>query len=267
MDVPPRVAAPDGRLGGSTGKRYRRDRQRDRDEPLIELRAEHRLHRGVPLPAGPRAPELRVPGLQHRHVETAYLNWKAKYFVNGTVIRPENGNDTVSEGIGYGMLIGVFMNDQPMFDTLWSYAKAHPSNKNIGLMASVFQERVSRSCIRRGAATDADEDMAYALLMASKQWSGGSYASDAATLIGNIFTHEVSGDILLPGDSFGSNGLNQLDPSYFAPSYYRAFASVDSGHNWMAVLDRCYTILAAAAPSGSSGLVPNWVNQSGPASP
>ena len=213
-----------------------------------------------PYPQGHTLPNCSFPAYNTDDVEAAYLNWKAKYFVNGTVIRPENGNDTVSEGIGYGMLIGVFMNDEPMFDTLWGYAKAHPSNKNDGLMTFCIPNG-SGSCTGAGAATDADEDMAYALLMASKQWSGGSYASDAATLIGNIFTHEVSGDILLPGDSFGSNGLNQLDPSYFAPSYYRAFARVDSGHDWMAVLDRCYTILAAA--SGSSGLVPNWVNQSG----
>ena len=38
-------------------------------------------------------------------------------------MRPENSNDTVSEGIGYGMLIGVYMNDQPMFDKLWAYAQ------------------------------------------------------------------------------------------------------------------------------------------------
>ena len=48
--------------------------------------------------------------------------------------------------------------------------------------------------------------------MASKQWSGGSYASDATTLIGNIFAHEVSGNILVAGDSFGSNGRTSSTP-------------------------------------------------------
>ena len=61
-----------------------------------------------------------------------------------------------------------------------------------------------------------------------------------------------------PGDSFGSSGLNELYPSYFAPSYYRAFATVDSGHDWMGVLNECYTI--RGGPKGSDGLVPNWVN-------
>ena len=80
--------------------------------------------------------------------------------------------------------------------------------------------------------------MAYALLMASKQWSDGTYASDASTLIPNIFTHEVNGNILEGGDSF--NNANELDPSYFAPSYYRAFAAVDTAHDWMGVLNECY---------------------------
>ena len=111
------------------------------------------------------------------------------------------------------------------------------------------------------SATDGDEDMGYALLMASKQWSGGSYSSDATALIGNIFAHEVNGTTLVAGDSFGSNGLNELDPSYYAPSYYRAFATVDSGHDWMGVLKQCYTTLATA--SGSYGLVPNWITPSG----
>jgi endo-1,4-beta-D-glucanase Y len=210
-----------------------------------------------PYPQGHALPNCTFPGYNTDTVETAYQNWKGKFYSGGKVIRPENGNDTVSEGIGYGMLIGVFMNDQPMFDTLWSFAKSHNDGK--GLMTWCIPSGQSGSCSGSGSATDGDEDMAYALLMASKQWSGGSYASDASTLIGNIFTHEVNGTILESGDGF--NNTNQLDPSYFAPSYYRAFAKVDSGHNWMGVLDQCYTILAAA--SGSYGLVPNWVNQSG----
>jgi endo-1,4-beta-D-glucanase Y len=212
-----------------------------------------------PYPQGHALPNCAFPAYDTDVVETAYTNWKAKFFVGGKIVRPENGNDTVSEGIGYGMLIGVFMDDKSMFDTLWSYAQSHFDGNH--LMTWCQGTGQSGSCNSSGSATDGDEDMAYALLMASKQWSGGTYASDATTLIGNIFSHEVSGNILLPGDSFGANGLNELDPSYFAPSYYRAFAGVDSSHNWMGVLDQSYTILAAA--SGSDGLVPNWVTQSG----
>jgi endo-1,4-beta-D-glucanase Y len=212
-----------------------------------------------PYPQGHALPNCTFPTYSTDTVETAYTNWKAKFFDGTKIVRPENGNDTVSEGIGYGMLIGVFMNDQPMFDALWTYAKSHFDGNH--LMTWCQGTGQSGSCNSSGSATDGDEDMAYALLMASKQWSGGSYSSDATTLIGNIYTHEVNGTTLVAGDSFGASGLNELDPSYYAPSYYRAFASVDSGHNWMGVLDQCYTTLAAA--SGSYGLVPNWVTPSG----
>ena len=41
-------------------------------------------------------------------------------------------NSTVSEGIGYGMIIAVFMGDKPTFDGLWAYERQHLDE--IGLM-------------------------------------------------------------------------------------------------------------------------------------
>ena len=41
------------------------------------------------------------------------------------VRRPTNGDDTVSEGIAYGMLAAVYMVDKPTFDGIYTYAKAH----------------------------------------------------------------------------------------------------------------------------------------------
>ena len=84
-----------------------------------------------PYPQGHALPNCGFPTYSTDIVETAYQNWKMAFFDGTKIIRPENGNDTVSEGIGYGMLIGVFMNDQPMFDALWSYAKAHFDSKGL----------------------------------------------------------------------------------------------------------------------------------------
>jgi endo-1,4-beta-D-glucanase Y len=212
-----------------------------------------------PYPQGHASAYCSFPIYSTDSVATAYTNWKAKFFDGTKVIRPENGNDTVSEGIGYGMLIGVFMNDKAMFDLLWAYAKSHFDGN--GLMNWCIASGMKNSCGGTGGATDGDEDMAYALLMASKQWSGGTYASDANTLIGNIMSHEVESgsNVLKPGDNFG--GASEMDPSYLAPSYYRAFAAATGNSKWMDVLNESYTILAAA--SGQYGLVPNWATSSG----
>ena len=211
-----------------------------------------------PYPQGHPSANCTYPIYNTDTVGSAYTNWKTKFFVGGTIIRPENSNDTVSEGIGYGMLIGVYMNDQPMFDALWTYAKAHLDGK--GLMTWCIPGSGSTSCSGSGSATDGDEDMAWALLMASKQWSGGTYATDATGLIGKILTNEVTSDgVIEAGDGF--NNATEINPSYFAPSYYRAFAAATGNAAWTTAVEKTYGILAAA--SGTDGLVPNWVNQSG----
>src|SRR5579871_699531 len=56
----------------------------------------------------------------------AYQDWKKRFVVTSDggslrVIRPENNNDTVSEGIGYGMLLSVFAKDKQTFDGLFAY--------------------------------------------------------------------------------------------------------------------------------------------------
>ena len=69
-------------------------------------------------------------------VSATYLNWYSHAVINtgvtrsgfptctgcARVYRNTNGNDTVSEGIGYGMLIAVMMDDKTLFDSLYKYA-------------------------------------------------------------------------------------------------------------------------------------------------
>jgi endo-1,4-beta-D-glucanase Y len=207
-------------------------------------------------------------GASGKYLVQMYNTWK-KTFVTGSgnstrVIRPENGNDTVSEGIGYGMLIAVYMGDQPLFDGLWSYAKAHPAS---GLLMNWCIPGNGGSCSASGgSATDADEDMAFALLQADKQWGGGSYASDASMLIKQIGDKDIDTGTMLPngGSNFGS-GM-QTNPSYWAPAYYRAFATVDSGHPWNTIANNVYTALNAIAGksngNAAGALVPAWCSGS-----
>jgi endo-1,4-beta-D-glucanase Y len=185
----------------------------------------------------------------------AYQNWKATFVVadgsNQRVQRPENNNDSVSEGIAYGMLIAVYMNDQTLFNGLFGFWKSHaaagPSN------APLMDWKAGSG---NGSAVDADEDAAFALIQASKQWSGGTYAADGLAMIKAIFSNEVeSGTLAIkPGNNFGGNALT--NPSYFAPAYYRVFATLDTGDNWAGVITKTYSMLNAI--KGSNGVVPGW---------
>jgi endo-1,4-beta-D-glucanase Y len=189
-------------------------------------------------------------------VKSIYDGWKSQYVVTASpgyrVQRPENSNDTVSEGIGYGMLAAVYMGDQTTFDGLWQYAKAHFDSR--GLMNWKIQSSGTVASDGMGSATDADEDMAWALIMASGQWPTGTYLADAKNIISALRTNVIAGDYTLkPGDAWG--GSNKTYPDYFSPAYLRVFKIVGADPIWDKVIDRNYEILAQV--SGQYGLVPD----------
>jgi len=211
-------------------------------------------------------------------VKAAYAKWKSDTVTssgaNGfeRVQRPnEPGllpDSTVSEGIGYGMLLAVYMNDQSLFDNLWQYEQ-HWTDKN-GLMNwYILPDGSGLAPNGSGGATDADEDMAFALVMADKQWGGqGSlsmtYLAYAQQQIGHIWASEILDSKLpLPGEW---GGWNTVNISYFAPAYYRDFATLDPSHDWAAVIQTVYDTIdyAVTAANGnqSNGLVPAWCDDS-----
>ena len=77
--------------------------------------------------AGSPGPNCTKPtAADGKFLVPAYNFWKSTFAPGGTtVIRPENGNDTVSEGIAYAMLIAANVIDQPFFDAMYTYWKGH----------------------------------------------------------------------------------------------------------------------------------------------
>ena len=210
----------------------------------------------------------------------AYNKWKTDLVVSDgargflRVRRPNSSGAVVdssnSEGIGYGMLLAVYANDQNTFDNLWKYEQLFPDNH--GLM-NWYIAPDGNSVLGSGAATDADEDMAFALVMADKRWGGqGSlsttYLAAAKTLIGLIWQYEVDASrnhVLTSGDQSDGSVINI---SYFAPAYYRAFGRVaNTASNWKMVIDTSYTVISATlnAQNGNTqnGLVPAWSTPAG----
>jgi len=211
----------------------------------------------------------------------AYAKWKndllttngARGFVR--VLRPDSPGEidtSNSEGTAYGMLLAVAMNDPATFDGLWSYSQLFLDSN--GLMNwEIDPNGDGPTSEGSGAATDADEDMAYALLWADARWGGKgtlstSYHDLAVKQINAIWSAEVDhtrNDALAPGDQFG--GASIVDISYFAPSYYRLFATASGQSGWNDVVDTSYAIIAAslstANGNATNGLVPAWCTPSG----
>ena len=193
---------------------------------------------------------------------TAYSSWRSTYVVAGNpgmrVQRPENGNDTVSEGIGYGMLAAVYIGDQATFDGLWTYAQAHFDTFTNTLMNWHITSGGATASDGTGSATDGDEDMIWALLMASDQWSSTTYLAAAQNMIEAMWGYSVFPDgSIQNGDHW--QDTDALNPDYFSPAYYRVFAKATNRAAWgKLVIDAGYAHLAGV--TGNNGLVPDESN-------
>jgi endo-1,4-beta-D-glucanase Y len=188
-------------------------------------------------------------------------------------------HSTVSEGIGYGLLIAVYMGDHTLFDGLWSYEQLHLDPNGLMNWSLDASGNVTKDAsgveVGAGGATDADEDMAFALTMADKQWGGQgslpkSYASYAVAQVQAIWNHEVYQSKLAdPGDTWQGDLWGQINISYFAPAYYRVFKKIDGGDTWDAVTETVYDTIDNTLKPGNgnttNGLVPGWSTSTGDA--
>ncbi len=200
---------------------------------------------------------------------SAYSSWKSTYVTSSgapsgalRVTNPQTlscsgtsvTSGTVSEGMGYGMLAAVYMGDQTTFDQLLAYVNAHLDSK--GLMNWCLTS--SGSIVGSYSATDADEDIIWALLMASDQWNSASYLTTAQTMIAAMRKYSLLNDGTLEiGDN--ANTADMTHPDYFSPAYYRVFAKATGDTFWSTyVVNTNYTHLANV--SGTDGLVPDASN-------
>lgn len=169
-----------------------------------------------------------------------------------------------SEAQAYALLRALWSSDEAAFRRSWRWARDHLQRRD-GLLAWLWRDgRVVDS----HTAADADVDMAFALLLASRRWGDPSLAQEGTRMVQAIWQREVvvinGAPYLVAGDWAAEGGVVALNPSYFAPYAFRIFHDVDPGHDWFSLLDSSYRTLFAveASPldSGrSAGLPPDWV--------
>ncbi len=210
-----------------------------------------------------------------------YTSWKAKFYTdcgNGMarIANGQGSGNTVSEGMGYGMLLAVGSNDQAAFNALWAFYKAHVDVN--GLMNWSVNNCTTQTPGSQDdfAATDGDEDAAMALVQADAKWGG--YTTDAKNLIGLIKQYETSQTTtptyLRPGDAANNGGKGEgvVNPSYFATGYWRAWATYTGDAFWNQLATDAYAMLAqfqalsipdALNVNYTGALVPDWGTSQG----
>jgi endoglucanase len=212
--------------------------------------------------AAPLLNELEVRGL----LQSSWTQYKNTFIqVDGRVI-DYNGNISTSEGQAYAMLRALWMRDKPTFDATYRWAKDNLQiPRGDHLFSWKWGQKADKSwgALDTTSATDADQDIALALILGAKIWNEPQYQSEALPILNEIWDrltlNAPLGRVLLPGDWPPKGRTYQINPSYFAPYAYRVFAEVDDNHDWTLLIDSSYEIMSRAVTQTESGLMPDWV--------
>ena len=235
--------------------------------------------RAMTYPAGTILPSGLTAALDAA-VTSAYDRWKSAYLsagCGGQVVKTGGGTGaddalTVSEGHGYGMMITAIMDGhdaraQELFDGLYRVFRTVPSTINRELMAWA----IGSNCRPVGAAnsaTDGDLDIAFALLLANRQWGSDgpiNYLGEARKVIAAIDASEMNSTTRLPLMGDWAKGGGTLfwatRPSDFMLDHFRAFGAVSGSGGWTTTVDRIYAVTASLQSrfSTTTGLLPDFV--------
>ncbi len=244
--------------------------------PLIEARGE------VPKRPFPQAAFVNSTGLRPNTVSQSQMDaavlsfwstWKAKYLKPSVAVSGDykvdynNTGTTVSEAMGYGMLLSAYMagadpQAKTYFDGLNRFRKRYPSVGNPALMNwRVFGNEVNTPS---NCATDGDLDIVMALFLAHAQWGDADYLGEANTLLQAIRTSLVrADDTLRLGD--WDNVAGRTRPSDAMTAFFRSFYHITGDSFWASVEAKAYEIMEhlQTVHSPSTGILPDFAMLSG----
>ena len=252
------------------------------DSGAVELNARPFPQR-VEYAPGSILPSHRTQEELDNDVRAFYDYWKSEYLIEDgssddgfPMYRVAFGKSeeargtTVSEGQGYGMMIVPIMaghdpDAQIIFDGLWAFARAYPSEIDSRLMDWNVPDPEGND-----SAFDGDADIAFGLLLADAQWGSAgrvNYKAEAEKMIGGILEATIGPESHLPmlGDWIDAYGAdhNQYTPrsSDFMLVNFRAYGEATNDPVWNDVIVQSQNVMTAiqANHSPQTGLLPDFI--------
>ena len=175
---------------------------------------------------------------------------------DGRVLRHDQGDDIVSEGQAYGMLIAELAGRADLASTIWSWTKDHLQNAD-GLLA--FHASSDGQVLDKQPASDADTLAAYALLRYSGPGQDALHA-DGKRLAAAVLRLETVQDahgrpVLVAGPWATKPAV--VNPSYWMPSVFDDLARRTGDAAWREMGDAT-VMLTDRLTSHGAQLPPDW---------
>jgi endo-1,4-beta-D-glucanase Y len=195
------------------------------------------------------------------YLRSAWESYKPVYVAEpGYVLdRTRGDGEAISEGQGYALLRAAWMCDLPAFERTFRWVEANLRRPD-GLYAWAWSARRG-ALIDSNTATDGDQEIAFALILAAHAFARPDFESRARELLVAIRTHEA---IEVPGGWFPAAGNwavteRIVNLSYFLPYAYPDFARVDPDGGWDRVTDTGYALLGRVLQQPGVKLPPDFI--------
>jgi endoglucanase len=152
----------------------------------------------------------------------------------------------------------VATHDAPRFASIWTWTKENLQEPS-GLFAYDWSDG---AIVGSGAATDADLNTAWALVLGAKTFHDPAYEKDGLAVASAVLANETvvsAGRLELVAGPWARSAPYPVDPSYFSPQAMAALASASGNPSWTQ-LEANSQQLVAALQGGDSAhyLPPDW---------
>ncbi|MCG8580362.1 MAG: glycosyl hydrolase family 8 [Bacteroidales bacterium] len=191
------------------------------------------------------------------------------YYVRMNGTGGDGSEITTSEAHGYGMIVfalmaGQFKDAQKYFDGMLNMFEKHRSTGNPECMSWVIHETEEHR-YDKGSATDGDMDVAYALLLADKQWGSDgaiNYLEKAKAIITEgVKQSDMSSVSMRSMLGDWDTNIYSSRSSDWMTAHFRCYHTVTSDNFWLAAADEVYKLIDAltANYSSATGLMPDFI--------
>lgn len=206
------------------------------------------------------APRSEVP--LPEFLTTAWTDYVATYVSpEGYVLdRTRGEGEVISEAQGYALLRAAWERDAETFDRVFAWTE-RTLRRPDGLYSWRWSPHDGGRILDANTATDGDQEIAEALLMAATRFDRPWLAARAAEILRAVRTHTgiPVGSGWFPSAGNWAVGERIVNLSYFLPYAYGDFARADPEGGWDRALDTGYALLAAAMARPGAVFPPDFM--------
>lgn len=178
-------------------------------------------------------------------LETLWTGFKENYIMDDGRVVDRRLNRVTSESQSYGLLRAVLMSDRACFEKVlkWTQNNLQREDK---LYSWLWSPVDNGSLKDINCATDADTDIAFALIIAAYKFNNRKYLESAGQIVRSIrLNTAIKQDNGSWFPSAGNWAINAriINLSYFSPAAYLYFDIMDPEGNWQKTVEEGFRIL------------------------